>query len=234
MKLLNPKNMFNQFTQKLGFFIFFICSAQAEKEYEKLTLLNGKSFQGVKILEVSHEKIRLSHTEGITSITPDDIPDEIRQDLGVSQDEVTRKLKEKDLVIQNKNNFTKFSDIALVLISGEVIQTFPEGAVLVSKARFMQAKEVPHNEIWIMEETIILNLDINHGLVSGDSLRKHSNWALRAGEVTYTTALGSTKTVRRYEMRSDLLAKSAKEITNMDIKEFTKMADNLLPVVKEK
>lgn len=228
--------MITQFGQHIGIFIllFFICSVKAEKEYEKLTLLNGKSFQGVKILEVSHEKIRLSHTEGITSITPEDISDEIRQDLGVSQEEVTRKLKEKDLEIQNESNFTKFSDIALVLISGEVIQTFPDGSILVSKARFKQAKEVPHDKIWIMEETIILNLDINHGLVSGDSLRPHSNWALRAGEVTYTTVLGSTNTVRRYEMRSELLVKSALEITKININEFKKLADNLLPVVKEK
>lgn len=226
--------MITQFAQKVGIFIFSICSLQAEKEYEKLTLLNGKSFQRVKILEVSYEKIRISHTEGITSITPDDISNEIRQDLGVSQEGVARKLKEKNLEIQNKNNFTKFSDIALVLISGEVIQTFSDGAVLVSKARFKQAKEVPHDEIWIMEETIILNLDINHGLVSGDSLRPHSNWALRAGQVTYKTALDTTKTVRRYEMRSELLVKSAIEITKMNINEFKKLADDLLPVVKEK
>lgn len=92
MKLLNLKKMITQFVQKLGIFIFSICSVQAEKEYEKLTLLNGKSFERVKILEVSYEKIRISHTEGITSITPDDISNEIRQDLGVSQEEVAKKI----------------------------------------------------------------------------------------------------------------------------------------------
>jgi hypothetical protein len=221
---------FSTYALRMGIFLFSINLIYAEHEFEKITLISGEQLEKIKILEVSHTKVRLRHSEGIISISPTNLPDEIREKLGVSEKVIAKKLAEDQIEVKNSNEFLKFQDKALVLISGEVLQIFDDGTLLISKARFKKAKEVPHNEKWVMEDTIILHLDANHGLVSGDSLRPHSNWALHTGEVTYKTVLGSARTVRKYEMRQDVVLKAGLNLTKLDSDTFKKLASDALQI----
>lgn len=232
MKNTTKDSLTVRFTTGLVIFLFSINTTYAEYEFEKITLVSGEILENVKILEVSYAKVRLRHADGIISVDPSKLPDEIRQKIGVSKEVIAKKLAEDQLDINNRKEFLKFKDQALVLISGEVLQVLDEGSLLVSKARFKRAKEVPHDEKWIMEDTIILHLDGKHGLVSGDSLRPHSNWALHTGEFNYTTVLGSSRTARRYEMRSGIILKTGLGLTKLDPEVFKKLAGEALPLVQ--
>lgn len=204
-----------------------------ENKYDKLL-----SYEGVTVREVRKDGIRIMHNGGFATIPIENLPENVRKELGMSTDgveehrnkialEKAEEARNAQIAAKNKKIL---SDAYLHIALGQVLQVVDDGILLhvqstwdgthsdkdqyetrsyktgtalsgyrtVSRKEFIGTKKTKNtrdHDNWLIFVSCNTDNLVDGGLFFGDV------WA--NGKYTYTTALGSRKTIPKYTSNSD-------------------------------
>lgn len=221
-----------------------LCPAEEKPiKYDKLL-----EYTNVTVTKVTPDSISIIHQNGTTRIPFEKLPEDVRRDLGMSDETVEahrQKLEDDAIRQEEQREMRKLEEAASQLlfsrVSGRILQVLDEGALLtdakqwmgmMKKDSYFDATEyatVTLHSAYQLPVGICYLQCSTAGLVDGQDL---SRVVAAAGRYSYVNALNVQKTVAAFTTDLERACRSDPRIAQLSSENIIRLTETRLDVAK--